>query len=120
MNINMQVIVVDLLETLFSYSFISNNKRDRNNLKDFYENEKLLNEILENLVYKSNKHFVIVSYNNFNNLIKRTISSKFKNVVEMDKIENIIKVRNHHKDIGLQKKIDSIPDNPFDGIIINE
>jgi hypothetical protein len=88
-----QIIVVDLFETLFSSSAFSNNKYDKNS-KDFYENINLINEIVDNLIHLSDKHFVIVSYNDANNLIKRTISSKFKNVVEMDKIEN------HHESKG--------------------
>ena len=84
-----QIIIVDLIQTLFSSSSILNNKRDRNNLKDFYENEKLLNEIIDNLIHLSDKHFVIVTYNDINNLIERTISSEFKNVIEMSKVEYI-------------------------------
>jgi hypothetical protein len=103
-----QIIVVDLIQTLFSSSIISNNKRDRNNLKDFYENEKLLNEIIENLIHISDKHFAIVSYNDIDNLIRRAITSKFKNVVEMDKVENIIKENKGHKYTNLQMKIESI------------
>jgi hypothetical protein len=80
----------------------------------------LLNEIIDNLIHLSDKHFVIVTYNDIYNLISRAASFKFKNVVEMDKIENIMKVKDLYKDIGLQMKIDSMPDNPTDGISINE
>ena len=89
-------------------------------MKDFYESEKLLNEIVDNLINLSDKHFVIVTYTNFSNWIKGTTFSKFKNVLEIDKINEIIKVKKQYKDTDLQMKIDSIPDNPIDGISINE
>jgi hypothetical protein len=105
LNCNIQVIVVDLLETLFSSSFFSN-KRNRNDLKDFYENEKLLNEIVDDFVHISDKHFVIVTYEDIDNWTKRTMSSKFKNIVEMNKVEDVIKVKKHNKDTDIQMKIE--------------
>ncbi len=89
-------------------------------MKDFYENEKLLNEIIDNLIHLSDKHFVIVSYDDFNNWVKGTIFFKFKNVLEIDKVNEIIKVTKQYKDIDLQMKIDLISDNLIDGISINE
>jgi hypothetical protein len=103
-----QIIVIDLLETLFSSSLISNNKRTREDLKHFYENEKLLLEIIDNLIHISGEHFVIVTYKNIDNSIKNTIPSKFKNVLEMDKVENVIKENRDHKYTNLQMKIESI------------
>ncbi|MGN6708305.1 MAG: hypothetical protein ACTHKF_03040 [Candidatus Nitrosocosmicus sp.] len=107
LNCKVQIIVTDLFETLFSSSTISNNKKDKD-LKDFHENEKLLKEIVDDLIHNSGEHFVIVTYNNIDNLIKSTITSKFKNVVEMDKVANIIKENKRHKYTKLQMKIESI------------
>ena len=103
-----QIIVIDLLETLFSSSLISNNKRTRKDTKNYDQNSKLLIEIIDNLIHISGEHFVIVTYNDIDNLIKSTITSKFKNVVEMDKVENIIKENKRHKYTNLQMKIESI------------
>ncbi|MGN6629128.1 MAG: hypothetical protein ACTHKJ_04535 [Candidatus Nitrosocosmicus sp.] len=86
LNCKVQIIVIDSLDTLFSSSTISNNKKDSEDLKDFHENEKLLKEIVDNLVHLSDKHFVIVTCEDIDNLIKRTISSKLKNVIEMSKV----------------------------------
>lgn len=86
-----QIIVIDLLETFFSSSLISNNKKTRKETKNYDQNSKLLIEIIDNLIHISGDHFVIVTHNNIDNLIKSTITFKFKNVVEMDKVLNIIK-----------------------------
>ncbi|MGN6823438.1 MAG: hypothetical protein ACTHJ7_11815, partial [Candidatus Nitrosocosmicus sp.] len=72
LNCKVQIIVIDSLDTLFSYSTISNNKKDSEDLKDFHENEKLLKEIMDDLIHNSRERFVIVTYNNIDNLIKST------------------------------------------------
>jgi len=78
-----QIIVIDLLGTLFKTNRKNNSKY---NLKrDFDENENLLNEILDNLIHISDKHFVIVSYNDIKNVTERSVISKFKNIVEINK-----------------------------------
>ena len=62
----------------------NNNTHSKFNLKkDFDENIKLLCEIIDNLNHILDKHFVIVSYNDINNLSKISITSKFKNEVEI-------------------------------------
>ncbi|MGN6628736.1 MAG: hypothetical protein ACTHKJ_02555 [Candidatus Nitrosocosmicus sp.] len=120
LNCKVQIIVTDLFETLFSSSSISNNKKDRKDLKDFNENEKLLKEIVENLVHLSDKHFVIVTYQDIDNLIKRPITSKFKNVIEMSKVGYTLKGKENNKDTDLQMKIDPLPDNLIEEISFNE
>lgn len=89
---------MDLLETLLpSFSSlnmkIKTNGRDNNcNLKkDFEYNANILNEIVDNLVNISNKHFVIVSYNDINNLAERSIVSKFKNIAEINNQDSVVK-----------------------------
>jgi hypothetical protein len=104
---NIQIIVIDILETLFSSSSITNNRKDRNDLKTFYEYEKLLNEILDNLIHISDKHFVIVSYNDINATIKRTMSSKFKNIVKLDRIQDLVKKRERNKISQIDSNLES-------------
>jgi hypothetical protein len=92
-DFNIQIIVIDLLDTLSKTNRKNNNNNDKYNLKkDFDENASLLNEILENLFYMSDKHFVIVSYNDINNLTKISITSKFRNAVEIGEQISTIKV----------------------------
>ena len=113
---NIQILVIDILDTLLSSSSsskrIKTNRKDNNNYdleKDFDENANLLDEILDNLICFSDKHFVIVSYNDTNNLTKTSITSKFKNAVEMSEYVDTFKKRKQNKDdIKLQLKIKSI------------
>jgi hypothetical protein len=90
MDCNIQIIVIDLLDILLpspsssSKRFKTNEKDNNYNLKkDFYENTKLLDEIIDNLINISDKHFVIVSYNDVKDLVETSITSKFKNVVNI-------------------------------------
>ncbi|MGN6348890.1 MAG: hypothetical protein ACTHKF_07655 [Candidatus Nitrosocosmicus sp.] len=80
----------------------------------------MLKEIVENLVHLSDKHFVIVTYQDIDNLIKRPITSKFKNVMDMSKVGYILKGKENNKDTDLQMKIDPLPDNLIDEISFNE
>jgi len=83
-----QIIVIDLLGSLFKTNRKNNSKY---NLKrDFDENENLLNEILDNLIHISDKHFVIVSYNDIKNVTERSVISKFKNIVEINEQDDLI------------------------------
>lgn len=83
-----EIIVIDLLDTLFKTNRKNNNKY---NLKrDFDENANLLNETLDNLIHISDKHFVIVSYNDIKNVTERSIISKFKNIVEINEQDDLI------------------------------
>ena len=66
----------------------------------------MLNEIVDDFVHISDKHFVIVTYEDIDNWTKRTMSSKFKNIVEMNKVEDVIKVKKHNKDTDIQMKIE--------------
>jgi hypothetical protein len=99
LNCKVQVIVVDLLNTILSSSSSTSNNVIKNNNnyksnKKLYENANLLKEIIDNLINLSDRHFIIVSYNDSNNLKKRIVISKFKNVLEIDQIEYISKKRN--------------------------
>ena len=116
---SIQIIVIGLLETLFSSSTISNNQKGRNDLKNLYEYEKLLNEVIDNLIHISDKHFVIVSYNDINTTIKRTIPSKFKNMVKLDIIQDIVKRREQNKDLSqhLDSKLESFINNDYETVL---
>ena len=77
----------------------NNNTHCKFNLKkDSDENIKLLGEKIDNLNHISDKHFVIVSYNDINNLSKISITSKFKNEVEISENIDILKKRKQNKD----------------------
>jgi hypothetical protein len=118
-----QIIVMDLLETLLpSFSSMNknikttNNDKDNNNCKlkeDFDSNINILNEIIDNLINISDKHFVIVYYNDINNLAKRSIFSKFKNIVEINEQNNFVKgiIENENENEKLLIKIKSINNN---------
>jgi hypothetical protein len=66
----------------------------------------LLNEVVDDFVHISDKHFVIVTCEDIDDWTKRTMSSKFKNIVEMNKVEYVIKVKKHNKDTDIQMKIE--------------
>src|SRR3954447_16200619 len=83
-----QIIVIDLLGTLFKTNRKNNSKY--NLIRDFDENADLLNEILDNLIHISDKHFVIVSYNDIKNVTERSIISKFKNIVKINEQDDLI------------------------------
>ena len=107
LDCNIQIIAIDLLDTLFK----TNSKRNsKHNLrKNFYKNIKLLNEILDTLIKISDKHFVIVSYNDVKDLAERSIICKFKNVVEIDGQDDASKEIKGNKDkMKVQLKIKSI------------
>ena len=115
LNCKVQVIVVDLLNTILSSSSSTSNNVIKNNNnyksnKKLYENANLLKEIIDNLINLSDRHFVIVSYNDSNNLKERIVISKFKNVLEIDQIEYIIK----EKKIGKSKTKSQLKINPMD------
>jgi hypothetical protein len=77
---NIQIIVIDILDTLSK----TKGKNSKYNLKkDFDENKSLLDEIIDKLIHISDKHFVIVSYDYAKDLVERSITSKFKNAVEI-------------------------------------
>ena len=77
---NIQVIVIDLLDTLSK----TKGKNSQYNLKkDFDENKSLLDEIIDKLIHISNKLFVIVCYDYVKDVVEKSITSKFKNAVEI-------------------------------------
>ena len=64
-NYKIQILVIDLLDTLFK----TNRKISKIDLKkDFDENAKILDDIIDNLSHISHKYFVIVSYNDIKNI----------------------------------------------------
>ena len=77
-----------MLDTLFKTN--RKNKSKYNLKKHFDENANLLNEVLDNLIHISDKHFVIVSYNDIKNITKRSVISKFKNIVEINEQDDLI------------------------------
>ena len=93
-NYKIQILVIDLLDTLFK----TNRKISKIDLKkDFDENAKILDDIIDNLSHISDKYFVIVSYNDIKNIAFRSILSKFKNVVQISENYGIFKEKGQIK-----------------------
>jgi hypothetical protein len=119
LDCNIQIIVIDLLDTLFK----TNRKRNSefNLKKDFDENAKILDEIVNNLISISDKHFVIVSYNDIKNIAIGSITSKFKNTVNLNENYDISKEREQDKNkMQLQLEIKSINNIAKDFHVIKE
>ncbi|MER5174294.1 MAG: hypothetical protein ABJB76_09850 [Candidatus Nitrosocosmicus sp.] len=110
----LQIIILDLLNTLFPSSPSSsylNKKIDYKESERFIYNSdfkykiKLLEEMIDRLIQISSRNFVILSYNTNNKLLEnKNIISKFKNVIEINNPynKNIEKIKN---DNGLLTQI---------------
>jgi len=97
-NYKIQILVIDLLDTLFK----TNRKISKIDLKkDFDENAKILDDIIDNLSHISDKYFMIVSYNDIKNIAFRSILSKFKNVVQISENYGIFKEKGQIKIIQI-------------------
>lgn len=97
-NYNIQIIILDLLDTLLSSSHTIRTKDKDSFLKsksDFEYNEKLVIEAIDSLISLSNNHFVMLSYDNSNNMVDNFfMTTKFRNVVEIDQLDNFIERKN--------------------------
>jgi hypothetical protein len=92
LHCKIQILVIDLLDTLFK----TNGKINKINLKkNFDEHANLLDEIIDNLIHISYKHFVIVSYSDIKDIVESSITSKFKNVLQINDNHEISKEREH-------------------------
>lgn len=92
-----QIIVLDLLDTLLSNSRkigMSGKNNNWNIKNDFDHNKILLDEIIDCLINLSNRFFVVIEYNDSNKLIDNSIVSKFDNIVEIDLLNNNIVNKN--------------------------
>jgi len=91
-NCKIQIIVLDLLDTLFSPSHrvkTGDNNSYLRTQRDFKHNEKLVIEAIDCLINLSNNYFVILSYNDSNNMVDNfDLISKFSNVIEIDQLNS--------------------------------
>jgi hypothetical protein len=116
-----QIIILDLLGTLLSSSnkIRTNGKDNYTNVKnDFNYNAKLLDEIIDNLINISNKYFVILSYDHFDELVESSIVSKFSNIIEINQIYNIT-TKKKKKDASKIKLIIKIKSNNTNNILLS-
>ncbi len=100
-----QVIILDLFDTLPPSSYIHYNKIKTvdkkyhlNPKSDFNYNIKLLDEMIDLLIDISNKYFVILSYNESSKSVKRSIVAKFSNVLEINPIGDTIEKKKKEDD----------------------
>jgi hypothetical protein len=85
----MQIIILDFLGTLFTPSHRINPKGGYNRLtceRDFKNSESLVLEAVDVLLHLSRDHFVIMTYDNGNNIVKDQLKCKFSNCLEIDKL----------------------------------
>lgn len=86
-NYKIQIIVLDLLDTLLTSSH-KFDKTDRDShlsfSRDFKDNEKLVIEAVDILLNLSKNHFAIMTYVDRNNLIRDQLLCKFNNSLEID------------------------------------
>lgn len=80
-----QIIVLDLLDTLISSNGIRSKHDVEKSKAEYMHNEILVDELIDTLVNLSNKYFVIMWYDNSNQLIDDySINSRFDNVIEIN------------------------------------
>lgn len=84
----LQIIIVDLFDTLVSSSSISKTKDYRNNgyspsYNALQENLNIVNQMIDVLIGLSVKYFVILTCDNYENTINISIGSKFSNAVKI-------------------------------------
>lgn len=104
-NCKIQIIVLDLFDTLLSSSSSSPTSRIKGNGKnDFKHNEKLVSEIIDTLINLSKKYFVILYYDDSNNQMDKSFISKFDNSIQIDQLA-VINNRKKKEDKKTELKI---------------
>lgn len=108
-----QIIVLDLLNTLIESSSRSIVSKDTNSHfkteRDFKNNEKLVIEALEILLNLSNNYFVILTCDNRTRIIDDSFFYKFSNYLEIDMVNSVNKSKKNADDLdevkGVTKEI---------------
>ncbi|HET6590549.1 MAG TPA: hypothetical protein VFG45_10340 [Candidatus Nitrosocosmicus sp.] len=99
-----QIIILDLLNTLIESSSQSivpkNDNSSFRTERDFQNNEKLVNEVIDVLINLSDNYFVILTCDNRTNIIDSSIFYKFSNYVEVDIVNFVSKSKKNRKDLG--------------------
>lgn len=108
-NCKIQIIVLDLLDTLIessSRSIVSkDNKSSLRSERDFKNNEKLVIEALDVLLNLSDNHFVILTCDNSANIIDNSFFYKFSNYLEIDTVNSVNKSKKDGKDSDKVKAV---------------
>lgn len=111
-NDKIQIIILDFLDTLQSPTHKINTKDEYSRLNyesDFKNNESLVIEAVEVLLNLSRDYFVILTYDNSNNIVKDQLLCKFNNGLEIDEAnlpDNHIIENKRSRDKSKDKKIE--------------
>ena len=102
-NYKIQIIVLDLLDTLLtsSHKFDTTDRDSHLSVsRDFKDNEKLVIEAVDILLNLSKNHFAIMTYVDRNNLIRDQLLCKFNNSLEIDSSNSTDNLRaNKHQNM---------------------
>jgi len=89
LNCKIQIIVLDILDTLFSSSTNKVKSKLIKNASDIKEDKiKLLDEILQNMISFSRYCFSILAFTDFRNILNKSIFSRFNQILEIVSIDN--------------------------------
>jgi hypothetical protein len=102
-NYKIQIIVLDLLDTLLtsSHKFDTTDRDSHLSFsRDFKDNEKLVIEAVDILLNLSKNHFALMTYVDRNNLIRDQLLCKFNNSLEIDSSNSTDNLRaNKHQNM---------------------
>ena len=90
LNCKIQIIVLDIFNTLFSLSINKVKSKLIKNVMDIEEEDKikLLDEILQNIINFSKYYFSILAFTDFKKIFNKNIFSHFNQILEIDSIYN--------------------------------
>jgi len=88
MGNQLQIIIVDLFDTLVSSSSLRGIKKHRNNgysksNSALQDNVNIVTEMIDVLISLSVKYFVILTYDDCENIVNSSITSKFNNAIKV-------------------------------------
>jgi hypothetical protein len=108
LNCKIQIIVLDIFDTLFSSSSSSpsgnKSKLKKNAVDDQEDKIKILDEILKNIINLSNHYFSILAFTDLRKTFNKNIFSHFNQILEID---NIYNNKNNKKELVIHMKTTS-------------
>jgi hypothetical protein len=108
-NCKMQIIVLDIFDTLLSPLANKVKSKLTKNASDFKEGKKLLNEMLQNMIKFSKDHFSVLAFTNLRKVFSKSIFSHFNQILEISCIHDNKKNKNetviHMKTIHAKKSL---------------
>ena len=109
-NCKMQIIVLDMFDTLLSPLANKVKPKLTKNAPDVKEGKtKLLNEMLQNMINFSKDHFSVIAFTNLRKVFSKSIFSHFNQILEIDSIHDNKKNKNetviHMKTIHGKKSL---------------